>query len=67
MDIVFPSGAALAWLVVAALVAGLARGFSGFGAGLIFPLMQTLAVRAAGGRVGSRLMAAGLKLTSSCT
>ncbi|MGI5321212.1 DHA2 family efflux MFS transporter permease subunit [Actinomadura nitritigenes] len=34
------------------------RALQGFGAGLIFPLMQTLAVRAAGGRVGSRLMAA---------
>src|ERR1700761_6875453 len=30
----------------------------GFAAGLIFPLMQTLAVRAAGGRPSSRLMAA---------
>ncbi|MFI9571999.1 MDR family MFS transporter [Microbispora rosea] len=34
------------------------RALQGFGAGLIFPLMQTLAVRAAGGQVGSRLMAA---------
>ena len=34
------------------------RVLQGFGAGLIFPLMQTLAVRAAGGRVSSRLMAA---------
>ncbi|NKZ06035.1 MDR family MFS transporter [Actinomadura latina] len=34
------------------------RALQGFGAGLIFPLMQTLAVRAAGGRVSSRLMAA---------
>lgn len=34
------------------------RALQGFGAGLIFPLMQTLAVRAAGGRAGSRLMAA---------
>ncbi|MFI5912742.1 MDR family MFS transporter [Dactylosporangium sp. NPDC051541] len=34
------------------------RILQGFGAGLIFPLMQTLAVRAAGGRVSSRLMAA---------
>ncbi|OIJ65336.1 MDR family MFS transporter [Streptomyces mangrovisoli] len=34
------------------------RMLQGFGAGLIFPLMQTLAVRAAGGRVSSRLMAA---------
>lgn len=31
-----PQGAALAWLLVAALAAGLARGFSGFGAALIF-------------------------------
>src|SRR5689334_8076986 len=34
------------------------RVLQGFSAGLIFPLMQTLAVRAAGGRVNSRLMAA---------
>ncbi|MEU7878993.1 MDR family MFS transporter [Microbispora bryophytorum] len=34
------------------------RALQGFGAGLIFPLMQTLAVRAAGGHVSSRLMAA---------
>ncbi|MHB9856752.1 DHA2 family efflux MFS transporter permease subunit [Streptomyces sp. YIM S03343] len=34
------------------------RALQGFGAGLIFPLMQTLAVRAAGGRVSGRLMAA---------
>ncbi|GAA4239692.1 MDR family MFS transporter [Actinomadura meridiana] len=34
------------------------RALQGFGAGLIFPLMQTLAVRAAGGKVSSRLMAA---------
>jgi len=34
------------------------RVVQGFGGGLIFPLMQTLAVRAAGGRVSSRLMAA---------
>ncbi|WP_327047346.1 multidrug efflux MFS transporter [Microbispora sp. NBC_01189] len=34
------------------------RVLQGFAAGLIFPLMQTLAVRAAGGRVSSRLMAA---------
>jgi EmrB/QacA subfamily drug resistance transporter len=34
------------------------RVLQGFGAGLIFPLMQTLAVRAAGGQVTSRLMAA---------
>ncbi|MEU7696050.1 multidrug efflux MFS transporter [Microbispora hainanensis] len=33
------------------------RVLQGFGAGLIFPLMQTLAVRAAGGQVDSRLMA----------
>jgi EmrB/QacA subfamily drug resistance transporter len=33
------------------------RVLQGFGAGLIFPLMQTLAVRAAGGHVSSRLMA----------
>ncbi len=34
------------------------RVLQGLGAGLIFPLMQTLAVRAAGGHVSSRLMAA---------
>ncbi|MGC5168361.1 MDR family MFS transporter [Luteimicrobium sp. DT211] len=34
------------------------RVVQGLGGGLIFPLMQTLAVRAAGGRVSSRLMAA---------
>jgi EmrB/QacA subfamily drug resistance transporter len=34
------------------------RVVQGFGAGLIFPLMQTLAVRAAGGRVSNNLMAA---------
>jgi EmrB/QacA subfamily drug resistance transporter len=34
------------------------RVLQGFGAGLIFPLMQTLAVRAAGGHASSRLMAA---------
>lgn len=34
------------------------RVLQGFAAGLIFPLMQTLAVRAAGGRATSRLMAA---------
>src|ERR1700678_171525 len=33
------------------------RVFQGFGAGLIFPLLQTLAVRAAGGRASSRLIA----------
>ncbi|MEU6538235.1 DHA2 family efflux MFS transporter permease subunit [Streptomyces sp. NPDC047000] len=34
------------------------RVVQGLGAGLIFPLMQTLAVRTAGGQVSSRLMAA---------
>jgi EmrB/QacA subfamily drug resistance transporter len=34
------------------------RVLQGFGAGMIFPLLQTLAVRAAGGKVSSRLMAA---------
>jgi EmrB/QacA subfamily drug resistance transporter len=34
------------------------RVLQGFGAGLIFPMLQTLAVRAAGGRVSTRLMAA---------
>lgn len=33
------------------------RVLQGFGAGLIFPLMQTLAVKAAGGRAGSNLIA----------
>jgi EmrB/QacA subfamily drug resistance transporter len=33
------------------------RVLQGLGAGLIFPLMQTLAVRAAGGRAGSNLIA----------
>ena len=33
------------------------RVLQGFGAGLIFPLMQTLAVRAAGGRAGGNLIA----------
>jgi len=33
------------------------RVLQGVGAGMIFPLMQTLAVRAAGGRVNGRLMA----------
>ena len=33
------------------------RALQGFGAGLIFPLMQTLAVRAAGGRASSNLIA----------
>src|SRR3984957_13326866 len=33
------------------------RVLQGFGGGLILPLMQTLAVRAAGGRASSRLMA----------
>ncbi|MFG2014452.1 MFS transporter [Actinomadura geliboluensis] len=34
------------------------RALQGFGAGPIFPLMQTLAVRAAGERISRRLMAA---------
>jgi EmrB/QacA subfamily drug resistance transporter len=34
------------------------RVLQGLGAGLIFPLMQTMAVRAAGGHVSTRLMAA---------
>ncbi len=33
------------------------RALQGFGAGMIFPLMQTLAVRAAGGRASSNLIA----------
>ncbi|GAA3451515.1 MDR family MFS transporter [Dactylosporangium matsuzakiense] len=59
--------AALVLFVLASVLCGAAwndvsligfRVLQGFGAGLIFPLMQTLAVRAAGGRVSSRLMAA---------
>ncbi|MDL4816505.1 MDR family MFS transporter [Actinomadura opuntiae] len=59
--------AALVLFVIASVLCAMAwddtsligfRVLQGFGAGLIFPLMQTLAVRAAGGRVGSRLMAA---------
>jgi EmrB/QacA subfamily drug resistance transporter len=59
--------AALLVFVVGSVLCGVAwdapslvafRVVQGFGGGLIFPLMQTLAVRAAGGRVSSRLMAA---------
>jgi uncharacterized membrane protein YfcA len=39
-----PTGAALAWLVVAALAGGLARGFSGFGAALIFVPLASIAL-----------------------
>jgi EmrB/QacA subfamily drug resistance transporter len=58
--------AALVLFVLASVLCALAwngasligfRVLQGFGAGLIFPLMQTLAVRAAGGQVSSRLMA----------
>jgi EmrB/QacA subfamily drug resistance transporter len=59
--------AALVVFVLASVLCALAwndisligfRVLQGLGAGLIFPMMQTLAVRAAGGRVSSRLMAA---------
>ena len=58
--------AALALFAVGSVLSGLAwsdtsligfRVFQGFAAGLIFPLMQTLGVRAAGGRPSSRLIA----------
>ena len=58
--------AALLLFVVGSVLCGLAwndasligfRVVQGFAAGLIFPLMQTLAVRAAGGRAGSSLIA----------
>ncbi len=52
-ETLLPQGATLAWLVVAALVAGLARGFSGFGAGLIF---MPLAAMALGMRQAAPLM-----------
>ncbi len=48
-----PAGATLAWLVGAALASGLARGFSGFGAGLIF---MPLASAAVGLRLAAPLM-----------
>jgi len=48
-----PAGAALAWLLIAALAGGLARGFSGFGAALIF---VPLAAVALGPRAAAPLM-----------
>lgn len=39
-----PPGAGLAWLLAAALAGGLARGFSGFGAALIFVPLAAVAV-----------------------
>lgn len=39
-----PSGSALAWLIAAALAGGLARGFSGFGAALIFVPLASVAL-----------------------
>lgn len=39
-----PSGAALAWLLVASFAAGLARGFSGFGQALIFVPIAAVAM-----------------------
>lgn len=46
MDIMdaLPRGAALAWLLAAALAGGLARGFSGFGAALIFVPLAAVAI-----------------------
>lgn len=49
----WPQGAALAWLVAGALAGGLARGFSGFGAALIF---VPLAAAALGPRMAPPLM-----------
>jgi EmrB/QacA subfamily drug resistance transporter len=58
--------AALMWFVAGSVLCAMSwndasliafRVLQGFGAGLIFPLMQTLAVRAAGGHVSGRLMA----------
>jgi uncharacterized membrane protein YfcA len=39
-----PEGGTLAWLIAAALASGLARGFSGFGAALIFVPLASIAV-----------------------
>lgn len=39
-----PTGAQLAWLLAAALAAGLARGFSGFGTALIFVPVASMAI-----------------------
>lgn len=39
-----PGGAALGWLLAAALAGGLARGFSGFGAALIFVPLASIAL-----------------------
>ncbi len=44
LETLLPHGATLAWLVAAALLAGLARGFSGFGAGLIFIPLAAVAL-----------------------
>ena len=52
-ETILPAGATLAWLVAAAIVSGLARGFSGFGAGLIF---MPLAAAAVGMRLAAPLM-----------
>jgi uncharacterized membrane protein YfcA len=48
-----PQGAALAWLLAAALAGGLARGFSGFGAALIFVPLASVAL---GPRAAAPLM-----------
>lgn len=48
-----PQGAALAWLLAAALAGGLARGFSGFGAALIFMPLASVAL---GPRAAAPLM-----------
>nr|WP_256476437.1 sulfite exporter TauE/SafE family protein [Siccirubricoccus soli] len=50
-----PSGPALAWLLVAALAGGLARGFSGFGAAMIFIPLASIGL---GPRVAVPLMLA---------
>lgn len=48
-----PDGPALAWLLVAALAGGLARGFSGFGAAMIFIPLASIGL---GPRVAAPLM-----------
>ena len=44
-----PQSAALGWLLGAALASGLARGFSGFGAALIFVPLASVALGPRGG------------------
>ena len=53
VEIILPTGATLTWLMAAAAVSGLARGFSGFGAGLIF---MPLAAMVLGMRMAAPLM-----------